>query len=367
MISQHPPTPTTGASNLIGVSIGDGWTITEQLPRPGTLGAEDLTGSWFSFGYIASKGKDTAFVKVIDVQGAIEKRGELSLMELLKLVTSSHIFECSILDVCKNAKLDRVVRILGKGEIPAPAHASMSIPIPYIMFEKADGDVRKIISRTNKIDDAWKFRVLHDVAVGLTQLHGQQIAHQDLKPSNVLLFDQEGKGAKIGDLGRASRRGMDVTHDGAIIAGALNYAPPEQAYGVTPERWEDRREGCDLYHLGTLAIIMFSGVTPTNHYRQHLSEDIRPYQWNGRGTCDYESALPMLAASFTAFVDGLRSNLPAWAEAELCQIIINACNPDYKKRGDSESRRKVGSPIGLDTFVSRFDRLAKRAMVEIRR
>ena len=44
-------------------------------------------------------------------------------------------------------------------------------------------------------------RTLHHIAVGLQQLHGEGIAHQDLKPSNVLFF--ETFGAKLADLGCA--------------------------------------------------------------------------------------------------------------------------------------------------------------------
>lgn len=356
----------TAAANLVGTQLSGGWTITRQLPRPGTPEALDLTGSWFSMGYIASDGKREAFVKVIDVQQAIQMNVAMPLIERLKLLTDSHSFECHVLDVCNKAKLDRVVRILAKGEIPPPAGAAMPIAIPYIMFELADGDVRKIVSRTNKIDDAWRFSVLHDVAVGLQQLHGARIAHQDVKPSNVLLFEKTNEGAKLGDLGRASIQGTGAQHDVAVIAGAGNYAPPEQVFGITPPRWEDRREGCDLYHLGSLATFVFAGVTPTLHYVSQLPAQVRPPRWGGQGACDYATALPLLAAAFAGFVDRLQPDLPTWAAPELSQIIVNACNPDFTKRGDPDARRRSGSPIGIDTFVSRFDRLAKRAAIESR-
>lgn len=367
MNSDNPAPLQGAANNLVGQTIPDGWTVSRQLPRPGTPGAEDLTGSWFSIGYIASNGHKEAFLKVIDVARALKADPGSTLMDRLKLMTDSHSFECSILDICTSAKLDRVVQIIGKGEIQLPPGSGNSIPIPYILFELADADVRKIVSRASKLEDAWRLRVLHDVTVGLQQLHGQQIAHQDLKPSNILLFELDGKRAKIGDLGRASRKGMDSNHDRLKIAGAANYAPPEQVYGTVPERWEDRREGCDLYHLGSLVTYMFSGITPTQYYVQTLADAVRPVAWNGQGACDYQSALPMLTASFTAFVEQVQSDLPEWCRDELSRIIVYACNPNYAVRGDPDSRSQTGSPIGIQTFVSRFDRLAKRAMVELRR
>lgn len=366
MNAPQPALPVSHAENLVGAQLADGWVITRKLPKPGSEGAEDLTGSFFSIGYIASKDKKEAFLKVIDVEAALRMNSTTaSLIERLKIVTDSHTFECSILDVCHKAKLDRIVRILLKGELPPPPGSF--IPVPYILFELADGDVRKIVSRTNRLDDAWRLHVLHDVAVGLQQLHSQDIAHQDLKPSNVLIFEQDGKGAKIGDLGRASRRGMESGHDENTIAGAIAYAPPEQIFGLKPERWEERREGCDLYHLGTLAAFLFAGTTPTDYYLHALHPDVRPRPWLGVGKCDYQTALPLLLSTFTAFIAQIRQDLPNWAADELSQLIMHACNPDYEKRGDPNARTQAHRPLGIETFVSRFDRLAKRAEVELRR
>lgn len=360
----NPPAISNPAETLVGHAIADGWVIDRMLPKPGSIGAEELSGGFFSVGYIAKKGKKEAFFKAIDVQKALILTSG-TLIERLKMVTDSHTFECSVLDVCKRAKLDKIVNILLKGEIPPPPGSMISIP--YIMFEMADGDVRKIVSRSNRIDDAWRFRVLHDVAIGLQQLHGQQIAHQDLKPSNVLIFDQDGKGAKIGDLGCASILGQSGTRDNCQIPGAVTYAPPEQIFGVVPERWEERRESCDLYHLGSLAAFLFSGLLPTTHYQQTITKEIRPKHWKGDGKCDYKTALPLLTAEFTAYVQKIQVDFPSWATDELSEIIIHSCDPDFLKRGDPGSKAKAGNRIGIETFVSKFDRLAKRAEIEIRR
>lgn len=352
------------AETLLGIDVHDGWILTQKLPRPGTAAASDQTGACFSVGYIATRNDKDAFVKVIDVERVLKMTAGSTLLERLKNVSDTYGYEVSILETCKNARLDRIVQIIHQGELPPPEGSI--IPTPFIMFEKADGDVRKIVSRSARLDDAWRLRVLFDVARGLQQLHGQQIVHQDLKPSNVLIYDEVGEGAKIADLGRASMRGRDAMHDQFTIAGAVSYAPPEQVFGITPTRWEERREGCDLYHLGTLAAFLFSGSTPTDHYCQSLGDDIRPRPWRGQGRCDYHTALPLLQSAFTAFVVKIGDDLPEWAKDELSQIIVNACNPDYEKRGDPKARQRVGQPLGIETFVSRFERLSKMALVKVR-
>lgn len=108
------------AENLIGAELKDGWVVTRKLPKPGSVGAETLTGSFFSIGYIATKGGKEAFLKVIDIASAFKANLHLPVMDRLKIVTDSHTFECSILEVCKKAKLDRVVRILLQGDLDPP-------------------------------------------------------------------------------------------------------------------------------------------------------------------------------------------------------------------------------------------------------
>jgi eukaryotic-like serine/threonine-protein kinase len=71
--------------------------------------------------------------------------------------------------------------------------------------------------------------------------------------------------------------------------------------------------------------------------------------------------------SFTKFVNKIRQDLPDWSADELSRIVFNACNPDFTKRGDTDARKRVGSPIGIQEFVSRFDRLAKHALVNTRK
>ncbi len=354
-------------NNLVGNALCDGWEIIEELPRPGSVGASDLTGGFFSVGCIAHRttasGLEKAFVKVIDVANAISQfPGDF--MTGMKLVTDAYSNECSILTICENARLDRIIRVLGKGQL-SPIDGRL-YPVPYIIFEHADGDLRKLISASEPYEDAWKLRVLHDVAVGLQQLHQQKIAHQDLKPSNVLVFNVEGRGAKIGDLGRASLQGLVAPHDGANIAGARSYAPPEQAYGVYAPRWEDQREGCDLYHLGSLTCFLLSGRLPNQYFVQTMDQSILPVIWGGSGKSEYQLVLPNLHNALSGFVREIAADFPEWGRDELSRIVLDTCNPDYQKRGDPSSRARTGSPLGLDTFVSRFDRLARKALVKTR-
>src|SRR5262249_27237780 len=123
-------------------------------------------------------------------------------------------------------------------------------------LELADsGDVRKYLDVAARFDSAWVLRSLHHVATGLRQLHSAGIAHQDVKPSNVLVFDA--KISKVADLGRASSQGESPPHEDHHIAGDPEYAPPELCYHHVVPDWNQRRLGCDAYLLGSMVVFFF--------------------------------------------------------------------------------------------------------------
>lgn len=345
------------AHNLVGHTLPNGWVITRKLSSATpTSGA---TGGNFSVGYAAERAGREAFVKVFDLASAIAANLG-NIMQALATIASDHQYESSLLDICSAAHLDRIVSIVDRGQALIPGHGGMQTPLPYIVFEMAAGDIRRTLARTTAIEDAWRFRMLHQVAVGLQQLHGESIAHQDLKPSNVLIFDDD-RGAKIADLGRASRNGGTIApHDGLLVAGAIPYAPPEQAYGIIAPEWKDRREGCDLYHLGCLTTFVFTGTTPNEEYLS-LPEAIRPPLWGGKWTGTYEDVLPQISATFLGYVSRLKVDLPHWAADRVGNLVTDLCNPAYQRRGDPDARQQKGSPLGIDRFISRLDRLAYEA------
>jgi eukaryotic-like serine/threonine-protein kinase len=80
-------------------------------------------------------------------------------------------------------------------------------------------------------------RWLHHVATGLQQLHFSEIAHQDVKPANILVMAD--RTAKIGDMGRAHRRAVPMNY--LKQERDRTYAAPELLYGGSMSngvRWQ---------------------------------------------------------------------------------------------------------------------------------
>lgn len=93
--------------------------------------------------------------------------------------------------------------------------------------------------------------VIRQVASGLAYAHERRLLHRDVKPENVLIFE-DGRAA-LGDFG-VSRfaRGATETY---TEAGTLGYIAPEQAYGRPTF-------SSDVFSLGLIAYEILAGVLP---------------------------------------------------------------------------------------------------------
>jgi serine/threonine protein kinase len=286
------------------------------------------------------------------------------MMLALQELSSAFISENSLLEFCKNSNLDKIVKVIKTGYANPPTGivAAFPYPVPYLMFELAEeGDIRGFIQKSEVADDYWRLVHLHSVSVGLQQLHTNQICHQDLKPANVLIFKEDG--AKIGDLGRASRKEAPASQDFIDIPGDRRYAPPELSYREVPSSWVDRREASDLYHLGSLMTYLFTGVSINVLLYENLPKEFHHMVWRGR----YADVLPHLEAAFAKVVADVSDMFPDWAATALAEMLQQMCAPDFAKRGSPDSRRQANNPLGMERFVSRFDLLAKQAKIQIKK
>jgi eukaryotic-like serine/threonine-protein kinase len=349
-----PQDQPTAAQSLEGEELEGGWRVLERVERP-----PGHTGGNFSVCYRVVDGEGRpAFLKVLDYSAALAHADDPA--ETLNAMTSAFLFEVEVLRLTASKNLSRVVRALDSGAtaIVLPG-GSQSERINYLIFEVADGDVRDAIDAAELIDDAWKLRMLHHATTGARQLHGSDIAHQDLKPSNVLVFNR-GEEAKVADLGCASLRGTSSPRDGVVIAGDRTYAPPEQLYGHEEPDWRRRRLACDLYHLGSLGVFLFAGQGMTALLMARLPESHRPGAWGDR----YSDLLPFIRVAFDEIWVEVKKDLPAVIRDELAARLRELTDPDPALRGHLLNRNQ--NQFALDRFVSAFDYLSRKTERAIR-
>jgi serine/threonine protein kinase len=226
-----------------------------------------------------------------------------------------------------------------------------------LIFEKADSDIRSHLDHPDQGGSLYgKLRALHHVATGLKQLHGADIAHQDLKPSNVLVFYVSSllTVSKVADLGRASRAGNPSPYDDHTWAGDPKYAPPEVMYSFIDPDWSKRRIAADLYMLGGLVSFIFARTTSIAALLHALPTQFWPGNWDE----SFEDVLPYLQNAFSINIDAFAESVPIQLQNDILPIFRQLCNPDPRKRGFS------GVPINrnvLERYLSSFDLMASRA------
>jgi eukaryotic-like serine/threonine-protein kinase len=324
---------TTPAKLLLGVTLDGGWKVISAIGRPAAA-----TGGNFSEGYIVEspEGKK-AFLKALDYSQALREEDPAKALQAL---TEAFNFERRVLEKCKDRHLVRV-----NGE-----------PVQYLILELADGDARSQANALKRFNLAWSLRALHHIATGLFQLHGQDIAHQDLKPSNVLAFEG-GRVSKIGDLGRAAYKGHIPPHDQFDIAGDPAYAPPELLYNYIDPDWSRRRLGCDAYLLGSMVVFFFVGVGTTALLRQNIHSAHAWGTWQG----SFPDVLPYIREAFDRVMQTFKAAVDKPVRDELVVVVRELCEPDPALRGHPRNRAGLGNPYSLERYVARFDLLARRA------
>lgn len=334
----------TPAQSLEGTLLPCGWKVSQYIPKE-----DGQSGGNFSVGYKATKDDKEAFLKALDYKKLMNSRGIPKPSEALAHMASSFEFEKNILEQCNNGGMSKIIRSFSSDTLNID-----SFLVPYIIFEMAQSDIRKFSLNQAGFDLAWTLRTMHQVATGIKQLHSAGISHQDIKPSNILLVDQEHR--KIGDFGTCVTKDCTLPHAEMHIAGDATYAPPEALYGYIDPEWSYRRHGNDAYQLGSLMVFMIVGIPSSTLLLQNLNEQFHPARWSR----SYYDVLPYIDEAFIQCIEVIKNHLPENSlKKDIIALIKELCEPSIFIRGDPVLRRRNMNPFNMERYISRFDRLAK--------
>lgn len=356
------------AYNLEGKVI-EGWYVKSKLPKPDASKGE--SGGNFSVCYIVEKDNKDFFMKVLNYQNIIfgPPPAGMSRSEYMETALKEFNYEKSLSRYCKDKRISNVVIYENSGEIHIDGY-----PFPvvsYIIYEKANGNIRKFIEYSKKLEFSAristlseKLRSLRDVATGLSSLHRNNITHQDLKPSNIMEFGNE---SKIGDLGRSLcfDNTIECPYTAHSFHGDWNYAPPEAIFGYLIPDDKERLYQMDNYTLGGLISYYLTGMSFNALMNLNLPYDMLQMMEMG---LIYENVKVDLINAFAKSLQILKDEIPLESIRESIVTIVGyLCNPDPTKRGHPQniiSHNKTPN-YDLQRTITELDVVHRKARIEL--
>jgi eukaryotic-like serine/threonine-protein kinase len=343
------PKEKQAAQLLEGKELADGWKVIKKI---------DLqpynTGGAYSCCYEVTNGTNKGFLKAFDFSPASKAGGGDQIRNILNAFN----IEKEILEECNKYKFRNIIQLISYGELIV-SEAEIYPNVYYLIIEYAEkGDVRDAIEEKRATIE-WKLRSLHQLALGLKQLHSILIAHQDIKPSNIVTMSNDV--TKLTDFGSA----IPLMHNNKELpphllkpyVGTWEYAPPELLYGYLDSDETTRRIGCDLYLLGSMVAFYFTNMSMTSLIKLNLEDS---FCWtNPLLFGQYDQIKSYLIMAFEKALDDIHYKLEEdEIKEKIIMIIRYLCNPDPKKRGHPKYFREIGSNYNLERFVSMFNELA---------
>ncbi|MEO1082874.1 MAG: serine/threonine-protein kinase [Acidobacteriota bacterium] len=221
---------------------------------------------------------------------------------------------------------------------------------PFVAMEWVDGPPITIRCDEKRLGLEERLRIFLRVCEGVGHAHEKGILHCDLKPSNILLTQLEGRQVpKVVDFGIARAldeplyRQSDATRE--LVIGSPPYISPEAAAGGGQEQIDVRT---DVHALGLVLYELLVGVLPFELDGLGLLSALRkvsesdPAAPGDRFTQLDQERRDDIAAHRSTTARALRKSL----RGDLDAIVLKATERD--------PRRRYGSPAAMAADIERY-------------
>ena len=126
----------------------------------------------------------------------------------------------------------------------------------YIPYEYVPGDTLRQALRTHQLGDEGAVEAAAQVLEGLAFAHARGIVHRDVKPSNVLLAQDDRVSVRLFDFGLALMADADTLTAVGDVPGTLAYISPERLHG------QEAGPAADVWAVGVLLWEALAGHHP---------------------------------------------------------------------------------------------------------
>lgn len=345
------------SSDLSGKTIGN-WIVKDIIVN------NDSTAKYSLFYNVESDG-EPAIMKVLDAEKCNRNREDgVGRTELLSRETTAFHYETKVAEACAGRHMSNVVRYIDSGEVELDGY---TIPtVAYIVYELSEGKIGDFLEFSSKADLVVdlgmlvdKLKSLHQVTKGVKQLHTNAIAHHNITPLSIEVFD--GKSTfKLGGLHttRSDQDDLQSPESRKIFNGDLTYAPPEAFFAPTSHDMGTYYQ-IDTYMLGNLVVYYLTMLNMTTLLNYHLPYTLK--EW-AKGGADYKAVLPEIINAFDTILNNIKSSICEEDLREpIIEIISCLCNPDPEKRGYPGGFKTSRANADLQRLLTRLDILYKQA------
>jgi Protein kinase domain/RDD family/SAF domain len=157
---------------------------------------------------------------------------------------------------------------------------------PYMVMELIRGeDLSQLLKKETQLPVARSLNIFRQLCDGLIAAHDAGLVHRDVKPSNILVYQDSSGNEKIKlvDFGIAKPSSYErainpaLTHTGSIL-GSPAYMSPEQCQGhAVDERSDVYSLGCVMYETLT-GRSPFAADTPVKSILLHIEQRPEPFE-----------------------------------------------------------------------------------------
>jgi serine/threonine protein kinase len=341
-----------------------GWTIVKKLAAPDK--SKNETGGNFSTCYTVEKDGITAFMKVLDYEKIMKHKGPFT-PQIMQQASTEFNYEKSLSEYCVNRKVSKVVHYVESGDEYLAGYI-VNGSVSFIIYEMADGDIRRVLDLSSKAELAAKINTLsvklkslHDVSVGINQLHTNDVSHQDIKPSNILSFKGE---SKIGDLGRSLCFNSSVLCPyNKHFNGDRNYAAPECFFSDFVSNVGNLYQ-IDIYMFGGLVTYYITGLTFNALMNNYLPDILQFSKFRSIQLQPYCDVMPDMINAYQKALKDLENEIPIDdIKRGIVSLVSYLCNPDPTRRGHPKNVADYSRTPNYDLHrtIQELDVLQKKA------